>query len=253
MNGIEELREYLAENKEEFHQEWGGGHDDVLQTEFNKFIRGGKTAKQFYTESKILLYFLTWFGEDQWKKPYRRVVAENFLPTTAILEDSCGVGTDGLEFLDKGFPVQFMDFEGECSKFLEWRLAKRGKKDKVHGFDEPLKVDLVLAFSTLEHSKDARQTISKIEKLGKFVAMNFMSSVGEPVDGKEHLHYHHDADELISFVKSHSEIIQERDFNYARFLIYKPNEQIALPKARRQVPVVEYKEEQNNVGIKIDS
>ena len=244
MNGIEELRTYLIENKEEFRPEWGGGHDDVLQTEFDSFIRSGKTAEQFYKESKILLYHLTWFGEDQWKRPYHRVIRENFAPPTTMLEYGCGVASDGLKFTELGYEVKFMDMESECTQFAEWRFRTHGVKDaKVHRFNEPLdKVDLVFAFDVVEHVEDPKKLLSEIEQHARHVAVNFLTQTGEPADGKEHLHYHHDAQELVNWIKGHSEIIQERDFDYARFLIYRPNEQIVIPeraaRARRSVPAI---------------
>ena len=244
MNGIEELRTYLIENKEEFHQEWAGGHDETVQTEFNAFIKQGKTAEQFYKESKTLLYHLTWFSEDQWKKPYHRIIRENFVPPATMLDYGCGVASDGLKFSELGYEVKFMDMESKCTKFAEWRLKTYGIKDaKVHGFNEPLdRVDLVFAFDVVEHVEDPKKLLSEIEQRARHIAVNFLTQTGVAADGKEHLHYHHDAQELVDWVKGHSEIIQERDFDYAIFLIYRPNEQIVIPervaRARRSVPVI---------------
>ncbi len=244
INGISDLHFYLKEIGEPFHAEWAGGNDATVQKEFDGFIQNGKTAEQFYRESKTLLYHLTWFGEDQWKKPYHRVIRENFVPPATMLDYGCSVASDGLKFSELGYDVKFMDMESECTKFAEWRLRTHGIKDaKVHGFNEPLdKADLVFAFDVVEHVEDPKKLLSDIERRGKCVAVNFLTQTGELADGKEHLHYHHDAQELVDWVKGHSEIIQVRNFDYAIFLIYRPNEQIVIPeratRVRRSVPAI---------------
>lgn len=238
--GIEDLYSYLRETGEEFKPEWAGGHDETVQKEFDVFLQSGKTAEQFYRESQTLLYHLIWFGEDQWKIPYRRIIRENFAPPASLLEFGCGVGTDGIQFAESGYKVAFTDYPSECTKFLEWRLKLHEINAQFYPFDEYRdKADLVFAFDVIERVPDPKVLLQTIERLGKCVAVNFLTNAGNAIDGKEHLYYYHDPQELVDWVKGHSEIIQERDFNYARFLVYKPSEQVVLSerKAKRHIPV----------------
>lgn len=219
--GIEELRFYLAFNGKEWNAVWAGGHDETVLGEWNRFMSQGKTGEQFYRESETMLYHGVFFGEDQWKIPYRQLVQETMPARATILDYGCGVGSDGIKFAEMGYDVSFADYQSKCLEFLKWRIELRDWQTKVYpDFQIDSKFDLVFAFDVLEHSQTPEQVLVEMEKLGGKVAVNLLPDMQVSKGKQEQFHYAYDHNKLLEFIKSRGKIIIERNMGYAIFCMY---------------------------------
>lgn len=224
---ITELAIYLNTIGEPFRQEYCGGKDEIVDKELNEFFEQGKTIDDFYRESWTYPYHLTFFAEDIWKKPYRRIIWETLPPPLKVLEYGCGVGADGLKFIDRGYDVSFADYPSRCTEYLKWRLAWRRKFDLWHDVpfyelpDAPRDFDLVFAFDVIEHVRQPKELLEEIEGYGKMVAVNIFRHMHMLPEDKPRLHYWYDGEELKDWILSRKEIVTLRDCDYAYFIIYR--------------------------------
>ncbi len=223
--GIDELHCYLATTGQPFHHEWLGGRDMTVQKEFEEFAAKGKTLEEFYRESETLVYHGIFFGEDQWKYPYRRVIIETMPADSVLLDYGCGVGSDGIKLGEAGYKVYFTDIPSRCTKMLEWRLAIRGMEDTFIKEFKDEKFDLVYAFDVLEHTQQPKLALEQMEQLSRrYIAVNLLKWLPQNEKGKPQLHYYYDYQEMLEHIRSRGKMIAERDFNYAWFVLYEPKE-----------------------------
>jgi SAM-dependent methyltransferase len=104
-----------------------------------------------------------------------------------LLDLGCGIGADGLRLLERGYRVEFADFDNPSLAFLRWRLEHRGLSAPVHVLGEPLAggFDLAYAFDVLEHVEDPWALLGELEARAGLVLINVL----EPAAGDVSLHH----------------------------------------------------------------
>lgn len=104
--------------------------------------------EQFYRETPFYVYNLMIWEETKQRPRYVDLASEalNVHKCRVICDFGCGIGNDGLKLLEKGYDVIFCDFDNPSTKFLRWRLKKRGISAK---YIEPYDLDHIRGFDTL--------------------------------------------------------------------------------------------------------
>jgi GT2 family glycosyltransferase len=166
---LEELRDYLGDNFD-VHKLWS--HRDGVEQEMETF----RDEADFYRTSQAYLYDLTAFAMWDTKLPYRRVL-ESLVPRGASLLDyGCGIGTDGLRLIRRGYRVSFADYANPSADYLKWRLARRGLDAPVFDLDAevPGGFDAAFSFDVIEHVTDPFSFLSGLEQRAAVVMVNLL-------------------------------------------------------------------------------
>ncbi len=140
----------------------------------------------FYRTSQAYLYDLTVFAMSPTKLPYHRVVRRLVPPGARLLDYGCGIGADGLRFIEQGYRVDFADFDNPSTEYLAWRLRDRGLSAAIHDVDGevPGGYDLVYCFDVIEHLDDPVAHLERLESLADIVVVNFLA----PTPHDTHVH-----------------------------------------------------------------
>jgi SAM-dependent methyltransferase len=169
---LSELRAYLGDGYEHGRLEaW----EEQLDREFERI--GDEDA--FYRRSDGYLYNLTAFAVSQTKLPYLRDLTALVAPGARLLDYGCGIGSDGLALAEAGYTVAFADFDNPSTRYLRWRLERRGISARVYDLDAgppPPGFDLAYAFDVLEHVHDPLATVVEMERLAGVVLVNLLES-----------------------------------------------------------------------------
>jgi SAM-dependent methyltransferase len=141
---------------------------------------------EFYRTSEAYLYDLTLFALSRTKAPYLATVQRLLGPGGRVLDYGCGIGSDGLGLLEKGFRVEFADFENPSTRFLRWRLDHRGFRAPIHDLDTgvPGGFDVAYSFDVIEHVDDPFEFVEALEQRARIVVVNLL----EPDPEDTHLH-----------------------------------------------------------------
>ncbi|MHB8692694.1 MAG: glycosyltransferase [Solirubrobacteraceae bacterium] len=177
--GLDELREYLGERFE-----LSKLYRHNLEVEAEAATVGDEAA--FYRTSEAYLYDLTAFAMSGTKDPYRRELQALVPAGARLLDYGCGIGSDGLRLLERGYRVEFADFDNPSVAFLRWRLARRGLSTAIHDLDGsvPGGFDLAYSFDVIEHVDDPFAFLRSLEQRASVVVVNLL----EPVAGETPLH-----------------------------------------------------------------
>jgi GT2 family glycosyltransferase len=166
----EELAAYLGDD---FDIERLYHHDETIQRE----LADAPDEATFYRTSQAYLYDLTAFAGWDTKIPYRLDVARYSPPGSRLLDYGCGIGTDGLRLGELGYDVDFADFDNPSTRYLRWRLERRGIDAGVYDLDaddvEP-GYHLAYAFDVIEHVPDPFAFLAELESVAGLVAVNFL-------------------------------------------------------------------------------
>lgn len=188
--GYEELKEYLGSSFQEyFDASW------ALADEWKK--RNPQTREEielFYKEVPFYLYnLLIW--QESGQRPRYSDYALPYLQKyncKTICDFGCGIGNDGLLLIEKGFNVIFCDFDNPSTKFLRWRLKKRGLSAI---FIAPPEVahagsfDTLWAMDVLEHLPEPHITLSPFLEIAR-VFIHDTEHAGES-QGRHPFHMNH--------------------------------------------------------------
>jgi SAM-dependent methyltransferase len=140
-----------------------------------------------YRTSEAYLYNLTAFAMSGTKLPYLRELTRALPPGARVLDYGCGIGSDGLLLLEAGYRVEFADFDNPSTRYLRWRLERRGLEAEVHDLDAgrpPGGFDLAYSFDVIEHVDDPHAFLDRMEALADRVLVNFL----DPEPGETALH-----------------------------------------------------------------
>jgi GT2 family glycosyltransferase len=167
---LEELRAYL-----------GDAYDvGRLRNHVQEVVREHDTVGDeaaFYRTAESYLYDLTAFALSGTKVPYLRDLKALVGEKASLLDWGCGIGSDGLRLLADGYRVAFADFANPSTRFLKWRLDRRGLDAPVYDIesDEISSVfDAAYAFDVIEHVDDPFVFLKTLESRASVVMVNFL-------------------------------------------------------------------------------
>ena len=175
----------------EFRAESCMSDDHLVHEDFARY----PDAATFYRDSSAYLYHLIGY----WLEGAKRVAHGWLLQSThnarcSILDYGCGIGCDGLWFLDAGYDVAFADVPSRSLDFLRWRLAQRLYLDvpvyEIPDLPDGAAYTFVWCTDVLEHLPPAAHLglIEHLAALGRFVILNLIEdpdadgTVHHPVD-----------------------------------------------------------------------
>lgn len=209
-----ELRAYLGPRYDRGRLE---RHHKLLEEEAE---RAGDDAL-LYRTSEAYLYDLTVFAMSRVKEPYLRALAALVPAPARILDLGCGIGADGLLLTGAGYEVVFADFDNPSTRYLRWRLERRGLDAVVHDVDRgppPGRFDAAYCFDVLEHVEDPFAMLATMEACADLVCVNVL----EPVEGETCLHHELPVAELLDHAASHRLRLHRLLHGRSHLLAYEP-------------------------------
>lgn len=224
--GLDELKLYLGDSFDESRLHLHAHHVDAEEM-------AAEDQVEFYRTTDAYLYDLTAFAMWDTKLPYFEAIKSALGPGARVLDYGCGIGTDGLRLIDAGFKVGFAEFDNPSSKYLKWRLERRGLRAPVaQVFDVdghvPGGFDLAYSIDVIEHVDDPWDFLAKLEARAPIVAVNFL----EDASDHNHRHPHHSLPikELLAHCEDRG-IITQRTYHGGRshFVIYRSGGPSSLP------------------------
>lgn len=216
----EELKAYLGPDYEEARLH---GYHGLVEEELSRI----GDEQTLYRTSQAYLYDLTAFAMTEIKRPYREALARLIQPPAHLLDYGCGIGSDGLAFLEAGYQVTFADFDNPSTRYLRWRLERRGLQAPVYDLDSdelPGGFDAVYSFDVIEHVDDPHGFLGEMERRAALVVVNFL----EPEPGETELHRELPIAALLDHCARRK--LRSYGFHHARshLVAYEPGEASAL-------------------------
>lgn len=167
-----ELRAYLGDG---FDYDLIRNYQAQLEEELDRI----GDEQTLYRTSEAYLYDLTVFAMSRTKVRYLRDMTRFVRPGARVLDYGCGIGSDGLCLLEAGYDVAFADFDNPSTRYLQWRLGRRGYSAAVYDLDQgapPAGFDIVFAFDVIEHVDDPFDFLGRLETQAELVMVNFLES-----------------------------------------------------------------------------
>lgn len=224
--GMDELKQYLGDAFDERHFQTHQLHVEAEE-------EAAPDEATFYRTSNSYLYDLTAFGLWTTKLPYFEDLRAVVRPGARILDYGCGIGTDGLRLVTEGHQVGFADFDNPSTKYLRWRLERRGLHPpvaEIYDLDEhvPGGFDLAYSFDVIEHVDDPFSFVGELEARAGIVAVNLL----EPDPNDVHLHKPLPIVELLDHAQ-HRGILRYRKYHgRSHLVIYRADGASLGPLAR---------------------
>lgn len=190
----------------------------------------------FFRNSRACLYSQTLVAMMQLKLPYLRELVRAVPPGSRVLDYGCGIGSDGLVLLEAGYHVAFADFDNPSTRYLRWRLSRRGLQAAVYDLDRdevPGGFDLVYTFDVLDEVEDPRLLLDRIESLGRLVLVNVVEPEHDEVQPRRRL----PAAELLRRAAGRGLVRQRLHHGRSRLVLYRPEATGALHRLRSQAAV----------------
>ena len=166
-SGEAELRAFLGDKYDS-----GKDESELIRQWSAAPRRSREEVEEFYRSADAYLYDLTrWHAS--YRFPYADVVCDFAwrFGFKHLLEFGCGIGTDGLKLIQRGFDVSFYDFRNPSTEYLKWRLEQRSLKSRIYyaGEDDLPDNDLTFAIDVIEHVLDPAKVLAEIARRTKAV------------------------------------------------------------------------------------
>jgi len=174
----DELRAYLGDAYDEDRLR---GWQRTLEEETEQIT----DEATLYRTSEAYLYNLTAFAMTGTKLPYLLALLRHVPVGGSLLDYGCGTGSDGLMLLEAGYRVAFADFDNPSTRYLKWRLERRGLEAPFYNLDRetvPGGYDGSYAFDVIEHVDDPFRFLSEMESRAK-------GGGREPAGGRPRRHH----------------------------------------------------------------
>jgi SAM-dependent methyltransferase len=209
----QELRAYLGDTFDRSRLEH---YQQTLDQEFEAY----GSEQDFYRSSEAYLYNLTAFAMTGTKVPYLEELVRQIPRGSRILDYGCGIGSDGLLLLEAGYRVEFADFNNPSTKYLRWRLERRGLDAAVHDIDThvPDGFDVAFAFDVIEHVDDPFAFLEEMERRARIVEVNFL----EPVPDDQELHHELPIPELLHHTMRRRLLRYRIYYQRSHLVLYRP-------------------------------
>ena len=165
-------------------------------------------------------------------------------PGSRLLDDGCGIGSDGLRLIELGYDVDFADFDNPSTRYLRWRLERRGLPSRVYDIDTD-SIDagyhLAYAFDVIEHAGDPFAFLERMESAADLVAVNFLDDTNHHDEAHEGLHHDLPIAELLDHATRRGLLRYRVYHGRSHFVIYrsgrarppKPTDQVRSQWRRR--------------------
>jgi SAM-dependent methyltransferase len=181
-----------AAEEAELHEYLGDGYDrrrlESYHEQLERELAEIGDEQELYRRSEAYLYNLTAFAMTGTKEPYLEALVAAVPPPARVLDYGCGIGADGLRLIAAGYEVAFADFDNPSTRYLRWRLERRGAQAAIYDLDReapPAGHDLAFSFDVIEHVADPFAFLSALERSAGLVLVNVL----EPVTGETDLHH----------------------------------------------------------------
>jgi len=220
---LDDLRDYL-----------GPGYEHRRLTHHLQEVEAEEAAApdeaSFYRTSQAYLYDLTVFAMSGTKLPYRLALQRVLRPGSRLLDYGCGIGADGLRFIEAGYHVDFADFTNPSVEYLRWRLKRRQIDAEIYDVERhvPGGYDGVYCFDVIEHVDDPHAFLDELESRARVVAVNFL----EPVADDVHVHKPLPVAELVQRARRHGLLHYRRYHGRSHLVIYRTGPSGPLDRAR---------------------
>ena len=225
-----ELEAYLGDAYDQRRLERYG---EQLEEEYAQI---GDEAR-LYRESQAYLYNLTAFAMTGTKLPYLEELRRAMPPGSRLLDYGCGIGSDGLMLIEAGFDVAFADFDNPSTRYLRWRLERRGLEAPIYDLDRtqpPPGFDLAYSFDVIEHVDDPFEFLAKLEALADHVLVNFL----DPEPGETGLHHELPVKELLAHVARRRLVRYRLLHGRSHLVLYRAQPARGLARARSRVKLL---------------
>lgn len=209
-----ELKEYLGTSFEP----WRLANSVKLLEE--ELVTAGD-EETLYRTSRGYLYDLTAFAMTTTKDPYLALLETAVRPPARVLDYGCGIGSDGLYLLDRGYDVAFADFDNPSTRYLRWRLSRRRRSGAIYDLDEhdlPGDFDLAFAFDVIEHVPDPFAFLDRLEQHAARVMVNLL----EPQVGETTLHHELPVVDLLNHVSNRGLLSYSLHYGVSHLVMYEP-------------------------------
>ena len=159
VDDLAELREYLGPRFDESKLEnWEQGVEAELAEVGDE--------SELYRSSEAYLYNLAVFAISGIKHPYLEALERVVPPGAGSSTTGAASAPTALRLLERGFDVAFADFDNPSTRFLRWRLERRGCDAPVYDLDRdpiPPGFDAAFAFDVIEHVDDPLAMLERME------------------------------------------------------------------------------------------
>jgi 2-polyprenyl-3-methyl-5-hydroxy-6-metoxy-1,4-benzoquinol methylase len=224
----QELRDYLGAS-------FDRGRLEAYQQTLEEEAAKADDEIEFYRTSRAYLYNLTAFAMTGTKLPYLELLTRAVPRGARLLDYGCGIGSDGLMLLEAGYHVEFADFDNPSTKYLRWRLERRGLAAPIHDVEKQVPGGFAAAYSydVLEHVEDPYAFLNAMETRARRVEVNML----EFDPNEQELHHHLPIGELLRYFSGRRLLRYKIFYGTSHLVLYEPAKTGSMGRALNQLRI----------------